>query len=31
LGLTPRDHGLVAGFNYSRGRRVAIAVYGVDG
>jgi 4-amino-4-deoxy-L-arabinose transferase-like glycosyltransferase len=29
LGLRPRDHGLVEGFNYSRGRRVAINVYGV--
>jgi hypothetical protein len=30
LRLTPRDHGLVEGFNYSRGRRVAIMLYGVD-
>ena len=29
-GITPRDHGLVEGFNYSRGRRVAITLYGVD-
>jgi len=29
LGLTPRDHGMVEGFNYSRGRRVAIVLYGV--
>jgi 4-amino-4-deoxy-L-arabinose transferase-like glycosyltransferase len=31
LGLVLRDHGVVAGFNYSRGRRVAIGVYGVGG
>jgi len=31
LGLALREHGIVAGFNYSRGRRVAIGVYGVDG
>ncbi|MGG5810167.1 ArnT family glycosyltransferase [Falsiroseomonas sp. CW058] len=31
LGLAPRDHGMVEGFNYSRGRRVAIAVYGAGG
>jgi 4-amino-4-deoxy-L-arabinose transferase-like glycosyltransferase len=31
LALTPRDHGLVTGFNYSRGRRVAIAVLGAGG
>jgi 4-amino-4-deoxy-L-arabinose transferase-like glycosyltransferase len=31
LGLVPREHGIVAGFNYSRGRRVAIAVYGAGG
>jgi 4-amino-4-deoxy-L-arabinose transferase-like glycosyltransferase len=29
LGLTPRDHGMVEGFNYSRGRRVVIVLYGV--
>lgn len=28
LGLTPRHHGDVAGFNYSRGRRVVISVFG---
>jgi 4-amino-4-deoxy-L-arabinose transferase-like glycosyltransferase len=31
LGLSPREHGVVAGFNYSRGRRVALTLYGVDG
>jgi hypothetical protein len=31
LGLTPRDHGMVEGFNYSRGRRMAIVVYGAGG
>lgn len=31
LGLAPREHGTVAGFNYSRGRRVAIMLYGVGG
>ena len=28
LGMTPRDHGMVEGFNYSRGRRVEIRIYG---
>jgi len=28
-GLTLREHGVVAGFNYSRGRRVAIGLFGV--
>ncbi|MGG5886730.1 ArnT family glycosyltransferase [Falsiroseomonas sp. HC035] len=28
-GLPVREHGLVAGFNYSRGRQVAIMLYGV--
>ncbi|WP_137179425.1 glycosyltransferase family 39 protein [Roseomonas sp. AR75] len=27
-GIAPREHGVVAGFNYSRGRRVALTVYG---
>jgi hypothetical protein len=31
LGLAPRDLGVVTGFNYSRGRRVAITLYGVGG
>jgi 4-amino-4-deoxy-L-arabinose transferase-like glycosyltransferase len=31
LGLVVREHGVVPGFNYSRGRRVAIGVYGVGG
>jgi hypothetical protein len=31
IGLTPRDHGMVEGFNYSRGRRVAIVLYGAGG
>jgi 4-amino-4-deoxy-L-arabinose transferase-like glycosyltransferase len=30
-GIVLREHGVVAGFNYSRGRRVAIGVYGVGG
>ncbi|WP_372621632.1 ArnT family glycosyltransferase [Falsiroseomonas sp.] len=30
-GLVLREHGTVTGFNYSRGRRVAISLYGVDG
>jgi hypothetical protein len=29
-GLALREHGVVAGFNYSRGRSVAIGVFGVD-
>jgi hypothetical protein len=29
IGLAPRERGTVAGFNYSRGRRVAIMLYGV--
>jgi 4-amino-4-deoxy-L-arabinose transferase-like glycosyltransferase len=29
-GVLVREFGVVAGFNYSRGRRVAIGVYGVD-
>jgi 4-amino-4-deoxy-L-arabinose transferase-like glycosyltransferase len=28
LGLEPRDHGMVAGFNYSRGRFVALQLFG---
>jgi hypothetical protein len=31
IGLTPRDHGMVEGFNYSRGRRMAIVLYGAGG
>jgi 4-amino-4-deoxy-L-arabinose transferase-like glycosyltransferase len=31
LGLVPQERGTVAGFNYSRGRRVAIVLYGVGG
>ena len=31
LALPLRDHGMVQGFNYSRGRRVAIAVLGAGG
>ncbi len=31
LGLAPAERGTVAGFNYSRGRRVAIVLYGVGG
>jgi hypothetical protein len=31
LGLVPRDRGMVEGFNYSRGRRVAIVLYGDGG
>lgn len=31
LGLTPTDRGMVEGFNYSRGRRVAIVLYGAGG
>ena len=31
LGLVLREHGTVTGFNYSRGRRVAITLYGRDG
>lgn len=31
LGLALREHGMVEGFNYSRGRRMAVAVYGVGG
>jgi 4-amino-4-deoxy-L-arabinose transferase-like glycosyltransferase len=31
LGLVPRDQGMVEGFNYSRGRRVAIVLYGAGG
>ncbi|WP_237216887.1 ArnT family glycosyltransferase [Falsiroseomonas oryziterrae] len=30
-GLRLREHGTVTGFNYSRGRRVAISLFGVDG
>jgi 4-amino-4-deoxy-L-arabinose transferase-like glycosyltransferase len=30
-GLALSEHGTVTGFNYSRGRRVAISLYGVDG
>ena len=30
-GLAVREFGVVTGFSYSRGRRVAIGVYGVDG
>jgi 4-amino-4-deoxy-L-arabinose transferase-like glycosyltransferase len=30
-GLRLREHGTVTGFNYSRGRRVAISMFGVDG
>jgi hypothetical protein len=29
LGLLPQERGTLAGFNYSRGRRVAITLYGV--
>jgi hypothetical protein len=29
LGLSPTEHGTLAGFNYSRGRRVAISLFGV--
>jgi hypothetical protein len=31
IGLAPRELGTVAGFNYSRGRRVAIMLYGAGG
>ena len=30
-GLALREHGIVAGFNYSRGRRVALTLFGTDG
>jgi hypothetical protein len=30
LGLAVREKGVVPGFNYSRGRRVALSLYGVD-